>query len=327
MIRPRINDWEYQKQEKLKNEKPLAYAKMKKFDEKLARGESIAIIQYQYDYRCNFRCVHCSTEGQGGQTRRKMTPADAADLARQADEYGLARFVITGGEPLIFPDLDELIGAIDPSKFYINVDTNGWRLTGPKAVALKALGVDRIQLSIDSLDPKSHDAFRRVPGSHERAIAAVKHATDAGLDIFIQTVVDRNRLYSYEFKSFMEYFNVQGIGVFVTFAKPVGAWEGKVDGLIGAEDIKYFKELEKVYDVFNHLTSAYGREGRCISMWGMVSVTPYGDVLPCPYHYKPIGNLFDEPLKDILERGMKTPPYDQRIRTCWVADRQWKENK
>ena len=48
------------KREKLKHEKPEAYAKVIKFKEKIERGESITILQFQFDYRCNFRCSHCS---------------------------------------------------------------------------------------------------------------------------------------------------------------------------------------------------------------------------------------------------------------------------
>jgi len=77
-------------------------------------------MHLQYDYICNFACEHCSIKRlQGGKMARKITISDVRDLARQADELGLARFVITGGESLIFKDLDALVEAIDPHKFYI----------------------------------------------------------------------------------------------------------------------------------------------------------------------------------------------------------------
>ena len=47
----------------LKEEKPYVYEKIMKYPEKLERGESTAIIQFQYDYTCNFRCQHCSIAG------------------------------------------------------------------------------------------------------------------------------------------------------------------------------------------------------------------------------------------------------------------------
>ena len=306
---------------KLKEEKPLVYAKVAKFDEKIKRGESIAIIQFQYNYVCNFACQHCSIKGfQGRKDAKSFTLADVKELFRQADELGLARVTITGGEPLVFKDFDGLVAAIDPQKFYINCDTNGWFLDEKKALHLKSIGVDRIQLSLDSLNAAEHDDFRKAPGSHERALKAVDAAVGAGLAIFIQTVVTKQRLRSREFIEFLEFFNKKGIGVFVTYAKPVGSWEGNYDVLVDKNDMAFMKELEKKHKVFTHLTPAYGMDLGCIAVKGMFSVTQYGDVLPCPYIHTSIGNVFREPLKDVLQRGLDIKYFGEHVETCLIAE-------
>ncbi len=304
----------------LRENKPYVHEKIQKFEEKIRRGESIAIIQMQYNYQCNLACVHCCAKRlQGENPNRKMTVADVRDLARQADEMGLARFVITGGEPLVFKDLDEIVAAIDPQKFYINIDTNGWFLDVEKARYLRSIGVDRVQLSIDSLDPEGHDAFRKRDGSHQRAMRAVDATLEAGLQLFIQTVVSKERLHSDEFIMFVEHFNARGIGVFVTFAKPVGAWEGKYDLCIDAADLAYFRELEKKHRLFSHLTPGYNIAMGCVALKGMFSVTEYGDVLPCPYIHVSIGNIFREPLRDIVARGMGYKYFGEKIDICTIA--------
>ncbi|MFH1472027.1 MAG: radical SAM protein [Nanoarchaeota archaeon] len=306
---------------KLKEAKPYVYEKITKFNEKIKRGESIAIIQFQYNYTCNFRCQHCSVKGfQGKNDKRQFTIADVKELFRQADELGLARVTITGGEPLVFKDFDELVKAIDPQKFYINCDTNGWLLDEIRAKHLKSIGVDRIQLSLDSFDADEHDAFRNTKGAHAKAMKAIDIAQEADLGIFVQTVVTKQRLHSEEFIQFLEFFNKKGIGVFVTYAKPVGAWEGNFDALVTKDDMKYMRELEKKYNVFTHLTPAYGLNMGCIAIKGMFSVTQYGDVLPCPYIHVSIGNVFDEPLKDILQRGMNIKFFGERVETCLIAE-------
>lgn len=305
----------------LREAKPYVYEKIIKFDEKIRRGESVAIIQFQYNYQCNFHCDHCSVKlFQGKKEGRHFTIDDVKSLAQQADELGLARFVITGGEPLTFKELDEVVAAIDPQKFYINVDTNGWFLDAEKAAHLKKIGVDRVQLSIDSLDASEHDFFRKAEGSHARAMMAVDVAREAGLALFIQTVVTKQRLHSDEFLDFVKYFNAKGVGVFVTYAKPVGAWEGNFDVLVDKDDMDYMRELEKEYQVYTHLTPAYGLDIGCIAVKGMISVTQYGDVLPCPYTHTSIGNVFDEPLKDIIGRGMGIKYFGERIDTCFIAE-------
>ena len=56
----------------------------------------------------------------------------------------------------------------------------------------------------------------------------------------------------------------------------------------------------------------------------MVSITKYGDVMPCPYIHTSLGNFFEEPLKDIIERGMKIKYFGKYVDTCLIAeDRQF----
>jgi MoaA/NifB/PqqE/SkfB family radical SAM enzyme len=316
---PELTQSEIEKRNKLRREKPLVYNKIMKFGEKVGKGESIAILQFQYDYRCNFRCRHCCISKME-KKKRHFTVADVKELSRQADEMGLANIVVTGGEPLLFPEFDDIIRAIDPQKFYITSDTNGWYLDEAKAKHLKSIGVDKIQLSIDNLSAADHDDFRRKPGSHERTLKAIDAAQAAELNIIIATVVTKQRIRSQEFEDFLSFMNGKGVGVFVSYAKPVGEWEGKYDVLINKDDMDYLRELEKKYNVFSHLTPSYGLNLGCIAVKRMVSITMYGDIMPCPYIHVSLGNFFEEPLKDIINRGMKMKYFAKHIDTCLIAE-------
>ena len=316
-----LSSSEKDKRNNLKKEKPYVYEKIMKYSDKVKKGESIAIIQFQYNYRCNFHCQHCDVTRLRKQGKHRIfTPADVKELAKQADEMGLAQIVITGGEPLVFPDFDKVVEAIDPSKFWIVSDTNGWFLDEAKAKHLKSIGVDKIQLSIDGLDPVAHDEFRRKTGSFERCLKALDASLSAGLNVIIQTVVTKQRIRSQEFIDFIEFFNQKGVGVFVTYAKPVGDWEGNFDVLVTKEDMDYMRELEKKYNVFTHLTPAYGLDLGCIAVKRMISITEYGDVMPCPYIHVSLGNFFKEPLKDIIERGLKIKYFGKYVDTCLIAE-------
>ncbi len=316
-----VKPTENAKREQLRREKPLVYEKVRRYEGKIRRGESIAIIQFQYDYACNFACEHCSIKGfQGRRKARTFTLGDVRELSRQADELGLAHFVVTGGEPLVFPDLDQLIAAIDPAKFYITSDTNGWLLDDARARHLKSIGLDKIQLSLDSLVAEEHDAFRRKEGAHERAVRAIDAALNAGLNIILSTVVTKQRVRSREFIDFLEFAKSKNVGTFVTYAKPVGAWEGNYDALVDRSDMDYMRELEKRYNLFTHLTPAYGLDLGCIAVKRMISITKYGDVMPCPYIHVSLGNVFEEPLKDIIARGMNIKYFGRHANTCWIAE-------
>jgi len=317
----KLNSGEVAKRSQLKREKPYVYEKIMQYDEKVRKGESIAILQFQYDYTCNFSCQHCDITGLRGKDKKRFfTIKDVKELSRQADEMGLAHIVITGGEPLVFPDFDDIVKAIDPQKFYITSDTNGWFLDEKKAKHLKSIGVDKIQLSMDSLSSTEHDDFRRKKGAHERALRAIDASLAAGLNLILATVVTKQRVRSAEFIEFLEFAKKKGVAVFVTYAKPVGEWEGNFDVLVTKSDMDYLKNLEKKYNVFTHLTPSYGLNLGCIAVKRMVSITKYGDIMPCPYIHVSLGNFFAEPLKDIIARGMKIKFFGKHIDTCLIAE-------
>ena len=309
----------------LKENKPHVYNKIIQAKDRISKGEPIPIIQFQYNYGCNFTCEHCSIEPfqttrSQREKREEWDLEKVRSLSKQADEMGICRFTITGGEPLIFKDFDQLIEAIDPQKHWINCDTNGWFFDLDKAKHLKSLGVDRIQLSIDSLDAEEHDAFRQKKGSHARCLKAIDAAFDAGLQIFVQTVVTKDRVRSQELIDFVEYLNERNVGVFISYAKQVGEWQGEEDVLVDKDDMRYIDRLEKKYKLFTHITPSYGFNMRCIATKGMISVTQFGDVLPCPYIHTSVGNVFKEPLKDVLQRGLDIKWFGEWKETCLIAE-------
>jgi MoaA/NifB/PqqE/SkfB family radical SAM enzyme len=316
-----LNPEEELRRNRLLEQKPLVYEKIVNFDKKHRKGESIATVLLQYRYACNFQCDHCCVKQfQRGEDRRLLSLDDVRNLSRQADEMGLARFIISGGEPLALKEFDALVAAIDPSKFFIICDTNGWFLNREKIEHLKEIGVDRLHLSIDSLDAEEHDSFRKTKGSHERAMKAIDTALDVGLGILVLTVLTKQRLHSEEFLRFLDYFTKKNVVVFVTYAKPVGSWEGKFDMLVDKEDMKYFRELEKKYKVCTHLTPAYGLSMGCIAVKGIIAVTQYGDVMPCPYIHVSFGNVIKEPLKEIIQRGLDVKYFGEHVDTCIIAE-------
>jgi MoaA/NifB/PqqE/SkfB family radical SAM enzyme len=302
---------ESDRQNWLKTHKPKAYEKIIKYPERVKNGESIAIIQFQYDYACNFRCEHCCISK--FQRPRKVERASGQQffdlpgvkkLADEAHDMGLGNFVITGGEPLAFGDLDGLIAAIDPSRFFLAIDTNGWLLDLPMAKRLKKLGVDKVQLSLDGLDAFDHDAFRRKDGSWAACMTAINACQLADLHVILSTVMWKDRVHSQEFIDYLEWAKEAEIGTYVTFAKPVGAYEGNFDAVLDEEDEAHIATLSEKYDVFTHMTPSYGLDLGCIAVKRMVSITRYGDVMPCPYTHVSLGNVFKEPLRDIIERGL-----------------------
>ena len=303
----------------LKNYKPHVYEKMMKFPEKIANGESIAIIQFQYDYLCNFDCEHCCIDKfyvpkdwEKASGRRKFELEDVRRLSNECDEMGLANFVITGGEPLIIKEYDQLVEAIDPSKFYLVTDSNGWFLDHKKAKHLKKIGIDKVQLSLDGASAEDHDTFRRAPGSWDRVMTALDACKEAGLHGILSTVIWKDRIYTEEWKKFLDFAKEKQVGTYVVYAKPVGAFENVTDQMMTETEGKILQQFEEEYDIFTHMTPSYGRDIGCIAVKRILPVSRYGDIMPCPYQHVSLGNFFEEPLKDIVGRALNMKWFDPR---------------
>ncbi len=162
-----------------------------------------------------------------------------------------------------------------------------------------------MQISLDSLNPEEHDRFRNKHSSHRRVLRAIDASLNAGLEVILLTTMCKDRVRSEEFLEYLEFAKSKGIGVYVTYAKPVGAWEGNYDVLCGDKEIRHIQELEMEYELFTRMSPGYGIDLGCISVKRGVTITKYGDVLPCPYIFVSLGNIFQDSLKDILERGLK----------------------
>lgn len=330
MPEDRLTPQERAKREGLAQRKPYLAHKLSQITAREARGEISPIIRLEKSYLCNFQCTHCSAEYymdrhlekvvKAEDTRKKIDLNDIRELSRQADEMGLARFVITGGEPLVMKDFDAVVEAIDPEKHYIITDTNGWFLDGKRAAHLKSIGVEKVQLSLDSMIEADHDNFRNKKGSYKRVIRAVDESLNAGLNLLLSTVLIRGRAKTDEFLSMCEYAKEKGVGLYVSYAKPTGSCSDHPEFVIEKEDADILRELEKDYPVFSHMTPSYGSYKGCITVKGIITVTSDFEVTPCPYIDMSLGNLWDTPLKEVLARGMRNPWLGPHRPDCIIGE-------
>ena len=146
--------------------------------------------------RCNFRCVYCMPKEIFGNDfaflRRDelLTYEEIARVARAFVRNGVEKIRLTGGEPLLRRDLERLIEMLDVPD--LTLTTNGSLLTLAKAHALKAAGLDRITISLDSLDDATFRAINDADFPVARVLDAIDAADAAGLHpIKIDAVIKR----------------------------------------------------------------------------------------------------------------------------------------
>lgn len=140
---------------------------------------------------CDLSCAHCSAHGRVG--GEELTTAEWKSVIAQLQNIGTAIIGFTGGEPLLRPDITDIISSVDDRSVSI-LYTNGSRLDKTMAMRLADSGLYAVGISLDSADADEHDRNRGKPGAHAAALKALETARDAGLYTIAQTVAFRKYL-------------------------------------------------------------------------------------------------------------------------------------
>jgi MoaA/NifB/PqqE/SkfB family radical SAM enzyme len=262
-------------------------------------------MQFNLTTLCNFKCEHCFADADTVDNRA-LTVKDIANVADQADELGVWEVDIQGGEPLMLPDLPEVLKAIGPERFYIYITTNGWLLDEAKAKELAEAGVDKISISIDYFDADKHDEFRKQKGSYQRAIDALKFTKAAGMTANINITVGHYNAKSDDLIQLLDFAAENEYFVNFNMAAPTGAWRDVHEIVADESDTKYLMELKDKYPTITRDLWAYHAKDAKIMgcpALNIFYINPNGDVLPCPYMPIRIGNITEMSLKDILKKG------------------------
>ena len=161
------------------------------------RGRPMRDLRISVTDRCNFRCVYCMPR-EVFDADHQYLPHDAiltfeeiARLARVFVGLGVRKIRLTGGEPLVRRDLPRLVGMLAELGVELTLTTNG-SLLAKHAKALKRAGLDRLTVSLDSLDDRTFRAMNDADYPVARVVEAIGTAADEGLGpVKINMVVKR----------------------------------------------------------------------------------------------------------------------------------------
>jgi cyclic pyranopterin phosphate synthase len=160
-------------------------------------GRPLRDLRISVTDRCNFRCVYCMPKEVFGreyrflERRELLSFEEIHRLARVFAEHGVRKLRITGGEPLIRRDLERLIAMLAGiPDVELTLTTNG-ALLAKKARVLADAGLDRITVSLDSLDDDVFRAMNDVDFPVDRVLEGIDAAAAAGLPVKVNVVVKR----------------------------------------------------------------------------------------------------------------------------------------
>ncbi len=139
-------------------------------------GRPLESLRISINSNCNYRCVFCHKEGVSSPDRKIMSPEEIEAVVDVAVSYGVRRIKITGGEPLLRKDLEEIVRRIKslPEVEEVSLVTNGYFLED-RVNELAAAGLDRVNVSLHSIRREVYreitgvDGLKKVFGGIEKA--------------------------------------------------------------------------------------------------------------------------------------------------------------
>jgi cyclic pyranopterin phosphate synthase len=146
-------------------------------------GRKIDYLRISVTDRCNERCLYCMPEGYKGWESKPdhLTADEIVRVVRVAAGLGFRKFRLTGGEPLVRPDVPEIVRAMTriPGVESVNLSTNGMKLAA-LAQLLRDAGLRSVNVSLDALDP---EIYHRITGGNvEKVLAGIRAVVAAGFE-------------------------------------------------------------------------------------------------------------------------------------------------
>ncbi len=297
------------------------------------------MIVWNFTNRCNLKCQHCYQDSEHNCLDHELTLAEKLDLIDQMGRLNVPMLAISGGEPTLCEDLVPILQRAREYEMHVSLATNGTTLTPQRCEELARAGLRYVEISLDSVDPARHDAFRGIEGMWDKAVRGARNvvATD-GLRLGIAMCVHQGNYH--EVRDMLAFARDDlGAGCVAHFNFiPVGRGltmvhgditprqredllnllnhtmqEGEVGILSTAPQLGRMclagAALDEGRIVCSHAGGGSGTKARVIAKYlggcgagrCYIAVEPNGNVTPCVYlPHRVMGNVREKPLERLF---------------------------
>lgn len=295
----------------------------------MARGTTPPrLVFWETTAACNLACAHCRRPDISA--AGDLSTPEAEAFLEDLSSYARSILVLSGGEPLVRPDLLDLASYARDLGLTVSLATNGTLVDAEWAKRISASGIRRVAVSLDGADSATHNALRLQPGSFEAALEGCRHLLRAGLELQINCTVTRHNADRLEgvYRLALD-LGARALHFFLLVPVGCGASIGKSHQL---EAERYEEVLNWIYEkskedrihmrpicaphYFRVLRQRARVEGRpvarqrdgfeamtrgCLAGTGIVFVSHRGEVFPCGYLPLAVGNVRERPFREIWE--------------------------
>jgi AdoMet-dependent heme synthase len=301
---------------------------------KQATRNQLRLVFWETTSACNLECIHCRRIDVAAElAKQDMTTEQGMALIDSLVEVGRPILVFSGGEPLSRPDILTLARHGRDRGLTTALATNGTLVDTTTAREIVAAGIGRVAISIDGANPETHDKFRGIPGSFQKAIQGFEHLRQAGMSLQINCTLakhnaaEREDIYQLALK-----LGADALHIFMLV--PVGCGvEIAADSQLPADEYEtilnwfYDKSREAklqtkatcaphYYRIMRQRAKAegtklsYATHGMdavtrgCLAGTSVCFVSHKGEVFPCGYLPVTAGNVLEQPFHEIWEQSL-----------------------
>ncbi|NQU64857.1 MAG: radical SAM protein [SAR324 cluster bacterium] len=292
-------------------------------------------IAWETTERCNLSCVHCRCSSDMTKDLFTLDTQKSLALIDNIASYCQPVFVLSGGEPLMRPDLYEIARYGNQKDFRMCIATNGAMLDDTHCEQMKESGIRMVSMSLDGSVAAIHDNFRGVPGAYEGVMQAAERLNRFGIKFLINSSFTKRNQHDIA-ATFKKAKELGATAWYMFMIVPTGRGEDVMAELVDAEDyneiLEWHYNQEKREDQIlmrptcaphyyrmvlqlnkkaekedklkrRSLTFSTGGGKGCIASQSICFINAKGDVNPCSYLPLSGGNLFEKPFKEIWENS------------------------
>jgi len=283
-------------------------------------------------HRCPLQCPYCSNPLDMDRAANELNTEEWIDVFRQAAELGVLQIHLSGGEPTVRRDLEEIVGKCAEFGLYSNLITAGVTLTRERLEGLAAVGLDHVQLSIQDVDAANADRISSYKRGLEKKIQLAKWVRELDMPLTINAPIHRQNIDNLEKiidfsvalgASRLEVAHVQYYGwAFVNRAALIPTHQ---QALWSVDVVERAKERLKGIMTFDLVVPDYYAKTPkpCMGGWGrrFLNVTPTGKVLPCHAAETIPGLRFDNVReRPLLDIWLNSSAFEAFRGTDWMAE-------
>ena len=283
-------------------------------------------------HRCPLQCPYCSNplalEGAGGE----LTTAEWQDVLRQAARLGVLQLHLSGGEPTVRRDLEEIVATAAEAGLYTNLITAAVTLNRPRLEEFVKRGLDHVQISFQDVDADNAERIGAYPGATQKKLDVAHWVTELGLPLTINAPIHRQNIHNVPRyieltlelgAQRLEIAHVQYYGwAYLNRAALIPTYEQTIESIEFVERER--ERLKGVLTIDMVVPDYYAKRPKpCMGGWGkgFMNITPAGKVLPC-HVAETIKHLSFDNVKDrkLLDIWLNSDAFNAFRGTVWMKE-------